>query len=154
MRLTVEEFARLMGRSVPKKKQSKHRNIKVYVLENGLAFDDKQIAESMGKISIVFDSKKEYNRWEELKLLQRAGKISNLQRQVKWIITEKTEYQGETIREISYKADFQYQKDGKTIVEDVKPFDVATNKYRTTKDFAMKWKLLKQKYPDISFVLY
>ena len=30
----------------------------------------------------VFDSKKEYNRWRELCLLEKAGKISDLQRQV------------------------------------------------------------------------
>ena len=32
----------------------------------------------------AFDSKKEYRRWQELMLLERAGKISNLKRQVKY----------------------------------------------------------------------
>ena len=31
---------------------------------------------------MVFDSQKEYRRWCELKLLERAGKISKLKRQV------------------------------------------------------------------------
>ena len=34
----------------------------------------------------VFDSKKEYKRWCELKLLERAGKISDLKRQVKYVL--------------------------------------------------------------------
>lgn len=35
---------------------------------------------------ITFDSKKEANRYCELKLLQRAGKIKNLQMQVKYVV--------------------------------------------------------------------
>ena len=30
----------------------------------------------------VFDSKKEYQRWQELKLLEKAGEIAELRRQV------------------------------------------------------------------------
>ena len=35
---------------------------------------------------IIFDSKKEGRRYQELKMLQKAGEISNLQRQVKYIL--------------------------------------------------------------------
>ena len=35
---------------------------------------------------IKFDSKKEANRYQELKLMQRAGIISDLQRQVKYVL--------------------------------------------------------------------
>ena len=34
----------------------------------------------------VFDSKKEAKRYQELKTLERAGIISNLQRQVKYVL--------------------------------------------------------------------
>ena len=37
-----------------------------------------------------FDSQREYTRWCELKLLQRAGEISDLQRQVKFYKQIKT----------------------------------------------------------------
>ena len=35
---------------------------------------------------VTWDSEKEYHRWCELKLLERAGKIFNLQRQVPYVI--------------------------------------------------------------------
>lgn len=35
---------------------------------------------------ITFDSVREYNRYKELKLLERAGKITNLKRQVKYLL--------------------------------------------------------------------
>ena len=65
---------------------------------------------------IKHDSIKEANRWCELKLLERAGKIRLLQRQVKYLLIPKQE--GE--REVCYIADFVYQEDGKLVVEDVK----------------------------------
>jgi hypothetical protein len=52
----------------------------------------------------VFDSKKEYTRWCELRLLQKAGKIENLQRQVKYELIPKQD--GE--RAVFYVADFVY----------------------------------------------
>lgn len=86
----------------------------------------------------TFDSKKEYTRWCELKLLEKAGKISNLERQVKYQLlptvyetyerySEKTGKRlkdGVVVieREVSYIADFVYtdNETGKTVVEDVK----------------------------------
>lgn len=64
-----------------------------------------------------FDSQKEYHRWCELKLLERAGKISELRRQVKFELIPKQD--GESA--CSYIADFVYRgEDGKTVVEDCK----------------------------------
>ena len=67
---------------------------------------------------IRHDSRKEANRWEELKLLQRAGKIKNLQRQVKFELTPKLA----DFRASYYIADFVYEDlaSGKTVVEDCK----------------------------------
>lgn len=67
---------------------------------------------------ITHDSIKEANRWCELKLLERAGVISDLRRQVKFELLPK---QGKS-RAVHYIADFVYIKDGKQIVEDVKGF--------------------------------
>lgn len=66
----------------------------------------------------VFDSQKEYNRWCNLRLLERAGKISDLKRQVKYELIPKQE--GE--RACNYMADFVYCQDGETVVEDCKGF--------------------------------
>ena len=67
-----------------------------------------------------FDSAKEFRRWGVLRLLQRAGKISNLRRQVKFTLIPKKKGEYRTEQECSYIADFTYEKDGKLVVEDVK----------------------------------
>lgn len=71
---------------------------------------------------ITFDSKKEFTRWNELRLLERAGVISNLQRQVKYtLIPAQRGENGKVIeRECSYIADFVYRQNGQIIVEDTK----------------------------------
>lgn len=73
----------------------------------------------------VFDSKAEFIRWCELRILERAGKISDLQRQVKYELIPKQN--GE--RACTYLADFVYKdSDGNTVVEDTK--GVRTDAYR------------------------
>lgn len=66
----------------------------------------------------VFDSVKEFHRWGVLRLLERAGKIQNLQRQVKFELIPKQD--GE--RACTYVADFVYMENGKQVVEDCKGF--------------------------------
>lgn len=80
----------------------------------------------------VFDSVKEYHRYGILKLLERAGKISDLKRQVKYELIPKQE--GE--RACSYVADFTYYEDGKLVVEDCKGF--RTDAYKIKKKL-MLW---------------
>ena len=92
----------------------------------------------------VFDSKREARRYEELCLLQRAGRIQNLQRQVKFILVPAQRepdrvgrVRGASIeREVSYIADFVYvdPDSGKQVVEDVKGL--------RTKDYVIKRKLM------------
>lgn len=67
---------------------------------------------------ITFDSKKEANRYCELCLMENAGYITNLQRQVRYTLIPKQE--GE--RACEYIADFVYEENGKTVVEDTKGF--------------------------------
>lgn len=95
-----------------------------------------------------FDSKAEFYRWCELRILERAGKISALQRQVKYelIPTQREEstevYKagpqkglpkpGAVIEKpCFYVADFTYWQDGEFVVEDVK--GCKTEAYRLKK---------------------
>lgn len=72
----------------------------------------------------TFDSIKEANRYTSLLLLQRAGVISDLQTQVKYVlIPTQRDAEGKLLeKECSYKADFVYKRDGQLIVEDTKGF--------------------------------
>ena len=79
---------------------------------------------------IKHDSIKEANRWCELLLLQRAGMIQDLQRQVKYELIPKQE--GE--RAVYYIADFVYTENGKKVVEDVKGM--------RTKEYKLKKKMM------------
>ena len=64
----------------------------------------------------TFDSKKEAVRYMELCLLEDAGEIQDLRTQVPYELIPKQA--GE--RACIYKADFVYQQNGETVVEDVK----------------------------------
>lgn len=104
---------------------------------------------------IEFDSKKEAQRYCELKLLQRAGKISELELQKEFELipaqyetfprygkTGKRLQDGKRCIEKScvYKADFAYKQDGQLIVEDVKGYrDPASAAYAK---YIIKRKLL------------
>lgn len=69
---------------------------------------------------ITFDSKKEAARWQELRLLEQAGKITALNRQLKIEVCPKTKLH----RARYYVADFVYfdKEKNKTIYEDVKGY--------------------------------
>lgn len=85
-----------------------------------------------------YDSVREYGRAQELKLLEKQGIISNLEEQVRYeLIPSQYEYyqvhgarkmlskKKLLERAVSYVADFQYIKDGETVVEDSKGFRTA-----------------------------
>lgn len=96
---------------------------------------------------VVYDSKFEAQRAYELDMLQRAGRISDLQRQVRFILQEGyVNNQGKSIRPISYIADFTYTERGKKIVEDTKSPATRTAEYR------IKKKLFEFRYPDHIFI--
>lgn len=79
-----------------------------------------------------YDSVKEYHRYGCLRLLERAGEISDLKRQVKFELIPKQV--GE--RACNYIADFTYMENGKLVVEDVK--GVKTDAYKIKKKL-MLW---------------
>ena len=118
---------------------------------------------------IEFDSKKEADRYRELVLLERAGQIQNLRRQVKYVLIPAIyapdivgvrggRKRGKVIeRECSYIADFVYEvpfsqsyenSDGhvvfadgfETIVEDTK------SEATKTKDYIIKRKLMLYRF--------
>lgn len=71
---------------------------------------------------ITFDSAREARRYQELKLLERAGEIRGLRRQVRFELLPAFDVDGKHYRPTTYIADFTYTdaKTGKKIVEDVK----------------------------------
>lgn len=91
---------------------------------------------------ITFDSRKEAARYAELKILEKGGVIKDLALQVPFVLIpaqyEKAlpgKKRGKLIeRACIYKADFVYQYDGETIVEDVKGL--------RTKEYIIKRKLM------------
>ena len=95
----------------------------------------------------TFDSKKEARRYGELKLLVKAGKIKDLKLQPKFELIPTIRTEDETLRKVSYYADFRYVdvESGKIIVEDVK--SVATK----TPVYLLKKRLFLQKYTDFVF---
>ena len=57
---------------------------------------------------VRYDSKKEYARWCELQILQRAGEIEGLVRQKKFELRPGFMHKGKKIRALTYIADFYY----------------------------------------------
>lgn len=85
----------------------------------------------------VFDSQKEYQQWRVLRILEQEGKITDLQRQVKFeLIPSQRKESAEVYKAgpqkglpkpgaviekpCTYIADFVYMQDGKRVVEDTK----------------------------------
>lgn len=94
---------------------------------------------------ITFDSKMEAEYYQQLKLMQRANMITDLQLQPKFTLLDPYTKNGRKVQGIIYRADFRYQEAGKTIVIDVKGV--------RTKDFNIKKKLFEARYPDLELKL-
>lgn len=104
---------------------------------------------------IQFDSKREAYRYQELKLLERAGVISLLQRQTKFQLIPDQHAPSNAVytkgprkgqrkpgklleHECSYIADFCYIQNGETVVEDAKGMRTAV--------YRIKRKLMLERY--------
>lgn len=85
---------------------------------------------------ITFDSKKEANRYQELKLLNRVGEIKDLRLQEPYVLIDKSNHG----RAIKYIADFVYYDNSlqKEVVEDTKG-------YRTDV-YKLKKRLMAERY--------
>ncbi len=92
---------------------------------------------------ITFDSKAEAKRYQELKLIERAGQIKHLSLQPRFTLQEGfvNIHTGKKERAIEYVADFMYLENGVIIVEDVKGMK--------TSDYKIKRKLFIHQYQDI-----
>jgi hypothetical protein len=92
---------------------------------------------------ITFDSKKEAKRYKELKLLEKAGVIKDLELQPKFLIVDTLRKNGKTFKKRSYIADFMYYDNErkKTVVEDVKGYKA--------KLYPIKRHLFEQRYPNL-----
>lgn len=98
---------------------------------------------------ITFDSLKEAQHYAELKIMQRAGEIKDLERQVRFVLIP-AQYEhpapakkGKMLeRECSYIADFMYWEKGpngwEKVVEDTKGFK--------TPEYIIKRKLMLKEY--------
>lgn len=108
----------------------------------------KYYSKKVTRDGMTFDSVKEYKRYCELRLLEKAGAISNLQRQVEFELIP-TQREPDTVgvrggikrgkvieKAVKYVADFVYTEGGRMIVEDVK--SPATK----TRDYIIKRKIM------------
>lgn len=84
---------------------------------------------------IEFDSMKEAHRYCELKLMQRAGLISDLRLQVQYELIPTQRIDGKLAEKaVNYVADFVYKQNGQTVVEDTKGM--------RTREYIIKRKLM------------
>ena len=85
---------------------------------------------------VKFDSKRELARWNQLKMLESAGHITDLKRQVPFEVVPSVNLDGKKQRAVVYVADFTYTEEpGYMTVEDSKGFK--------TPDYIIKRKLMK-----------
>lgn len=94
---------------------------------------------------IKFDSKLEAERYAQLKMMECAGVIRDLELQPEYELIPSFKKSGKAWRKTVYKADFRYilAEDDKTIIEDVKgSISVITDVFR------LKQKLFEYKYPE------
>ena len=89
---------------------------------------------------IRFDSKKEAEFYAELKLREKAGEITHLRLQPRYLLQEAFKHEGKQYREMEYVADFEYIENGETVVVDVKGFRTAV--------YMLKRKLFLYRYGD------
>ena len=94
-----------------------------------------------------FDSKKEMRRFQQLELLQCAGKIKNLCCQVTYDLLPTTRIGGQTQRKTTYTADFVYwdiEKDCE-VIEDAK--GMRTDVYKIKRK--LMWEILGKEVIEV-----
>jgi hypothetical protein len=91
-----------------------------------------------------FDSKAEARRWEELKLLARAGQITALECQPRYPLVIQTE--NGPVKVADYVGDFEYLEGNRRVCEDKKSTITAKNPV-----YRLKIKIATALYPHIEF---
>ena len=107
-RLSPAAQRQILGKVLAEKESKYHNRKAVRMMPNGT--------------QRTFDSQKEARRYDELSALLRAGKIRDLRLQPTFTLQESyVTAEGETVRAITYKADFVYTlPDGQKVIEDAK----------------------------------
>ena len=96
---------------------------------------------------IKFDSRLEAERYAQLKMMERAGVIRDLELQPEYELIPSFKKDGKTWRKTVYKADFRYilAEDDRIIIEDVKGSTAVM-----TDVFRLKQKLFEYRYPELT----
>lgn len=77
--------------------------------------------------TVTFDSKLEARVYDRLNILQKAGHISELELQPKFLLLDTLRVEGHrTIPKKYYIADFKYKEKGKTVIADAKGMKTST----------------------------
>lgn len=90
-----------------------------------------------------FDSAAEGRRYQQLRMLERAGEIQDLRVHPRYVIIDALRVGSRREKAIVYEADFAYTEGGLPVVEDVKGVETAV--------FRLKRRLFLQRYPDVVF---
>lgn len=94
---------------------------------------------------ITFASKAEANRYQELRLLERAGAISELELQPRYILQDAFTRKGKKVQAITYIADFRYIEKGVVITHEVKGAE--------TEAWKIKQKMFWHRYPHLELLV-
>lgn len=120
-------------RALPDRKVLRGKDAQAWLVGKGRRKRNKYSARKVEVDGVTFDSRLEARRWATLKLLERAGDISDLQRQINFPIM----INGQLI--CTYRADFAYKDEkGELVVEDAKGVE--------TEVFKIKKKAVKAMY--------
>lgn len=121
-KISCDVYEKLVGKSIDIK-TNKYKNKKI-------EYD-----------GMTFDSHKEMSYWIKFKIMQRGGEISELKRQVEYVLIEPFILGKKKYKKTSYFADFQYKdKEGKLHVIDIKSEPTKTQVYK------LKKKMMAYKY--------
>lgn len=94
---------------------------------------------------ITFDSRAEAQYYQRLRLLQRAGEVTDIQLQPTYELQPGYKRNGRKVQPITYVADFLVTyKDGRQEIVDVKG--------QKTEVYRIKKKLFEYRYPDLQIV--
>lgn len=146
MRMTADEY-----RAIQRKLNDRSRKIMDSVVGVRMAIPQasqpKALAPSKYRAlptvvdNIRFDSKAEAKRYQQLRLMERAGEIVDLRIQVEYELIPPQKVGSVKERPVKYVADFVYRdRNGGCVVEDVKSGPTKT------REFVIKRKLLLQRY--------
>lgn len=143
-------------KSIPEElPQAVEMNLNALIVQGKLLYDGKNFSVKSrplkygNKITEVdgmkFASKLEADRYSELKLMEKAGEINNLEIQVPFVVADAIVWEGKTLPSIKYVADFVYYdiREKITVVED--------SKGHVTSLYAMKRLLFLNRYPQYRF---